>query len=1327
MSSSGSADYVLLTRLADEFAARYRTGERPPLQEYIDRYPKLADEIRELFPAMVEIEQVKEDHDEAADQAAAPAAPTLQQLGDFRIIREVGKGGMGIVYEAEQVSLGRHVALKLLPKTLLLDARAKRRFEREAKSAAKLHHTNIVPVFGVGEQDGMPYYVMQFIQGLGLDEVLDELKKLQAGAAHSGTLVGGELRVSRKELSAVHIARSLLTGAFQEATEGNGEGGHALAADGNSPVDAAETGPPKHAAQASQSDSFTLSSSSVVLPSLSRDGSKSRSRKQTYWQSVASIGVQVADALEYAHKQGIHHRDIKPSNLLLDTQGTVWVTDFGLAKADDQQNLTHTGDILGTLRYMPPEAFEGKSDARGDVYSLGLTLYEMLALRPAFDEKERNRLIKQATHAEPPRLGKLNRSVPRDLETIVHKAIDREPGRRYQSAANLAADLQRFMDDEPIQARQISATERLARWCRRNPAVASLMTLVAILLVASAVGAVAWAVSAENTARRERETAEQLDLAAEFAKQEADRATREAGRATREAERSRRLLYASDMSKAYQAWDAGDTGRARDLLRSQRPQTGKEDLRGFEWRHLWQQCRDSSRQTLRGHTGNVVAVAFFRDGKTLVTADEADGICIWDFDSRRHAKLMLSGVAHAAIAPEGKLLAIHRPVEQAVQLWDVAARRQRGVLPHPTWIRSMALSPKGELLATGDMDGFVRLWDLATRRELVRLEGHVGPVLTVRFSPDGKTLASGSGDSKVRLWDVAGKRSIATLQGHTFIVTSLSFSPDGKTLASASWDCTVRLWDTASGQTLKTLGVPKMALGMVAFSPDGKTVVTGGGDGAVRVWDVETKEVAALLRGHTAPVTAVEFAPDGRSLVSGSGDGTVKVWDMPAGKDPNILTRQKGIVGGLAFAPDGKTLAVADTYDKTVSLWDLASRRRDILQGHKHAVLAVTFARHAQTLATTSFDGTVRLWDIARKQEAAKFELGGRFGYPALSPDGKLLAVVGPWCSNRVWDTATKRPVAQLEAAGMAQFSPDGALLATGSGNTVWLWDVATWQKVARLTEPTADLRWLDFAPDGRTLATGNTDGTLRLWDLAQKKQLASRRGHATIILSVAFSPDGRRLATTSTDGTIKLWDVELFHEVATLTGHAGPVTDVAFSPDGNTLASASADGTVRLWQAPPELAALREPADSPSLTPSETIRSPQVETQGAARAKLNIDGNAYRVDVAAVDDTDWHVQFAQLFDNLEEGATYTIRFRAKADVPRRIGLNAQRNGVPDWGTIGAEFVQGRSFPLTEQWEKYETRFTAKDIAAVNRITFILGGQTGTVWIKDFTVTKSTK
>ena len=274
------------------------------------------------------------------------------------------------------------------------------------------------------------------------------------------------------------------------------------------------------------SDSFTLSSSSVVLPGVTRDGNKARHKNQTYWQSVASIGVQVADALEYAHRQGIYHRDIKPSNLLLDTQGTVWVTDFGLAKADDQQNLTHTGDILGTLRYMPPEAFEGKTDARSDVYSLGLTLYEMVSFRRAFDERDRHRLIKQVTKAEPVRLAKLNRQVPRDIETIVHKAIEKDPIQRYSSAAEFAEDLQRFIEDEPIRARRATTAERMWRWCRRNPAVASLLAMV---VVVAAIGFLAvlgqWrvALTSEHEARANAKRAD--DFAEEARKREQEALT----------------------------------------------------------------------------------------------------------------------------------------------------------------------------------------------------------------------------------------------------------------------------------------------------------------------------------------------------------------------------------------------------------------------------------------------------------------------------------------------------------------------------------------------------------------------------------------------------------------------------------------------------------------------------------------------------------------------------------------------------------------------------------------------------------------------------------
>jgi serine/threonine protein kinase len=513
----------LVLELAEEFLERYRQGERPSLKEYSDRHPSLADEIRQVFPAMAMMEQIAlADESLSSDLlgTAPPAkAPPQEQLGDYRILREVGRGGMGVVYEAEQVSLGRNVALKLLPPQILRDAQQRLRFEREARSAAKLHHTNIVPVFGVGEHDGTPYYVMQFIQGLGLDAVLDELKRLKAGNGQPASVVTADvLNGSRRDATAAGIARSLLTGRFDahvttgESTDRVGDPNWTVSPDAPPGLSGGTTTP---SGSGRLADSFSLSSSSVSLLGSGQvgDGRRSKAKKPTYWQGVARIGVQVADALDYAHKQGILHRDIKPSNLLLDTRGTVWVTDFGLAKASDQPNLTHTGDILGTLRYMPPEAFEGKSGALGDVYSLGLTLYELLALRPAFSEKERGRLVRQVTTEAAERLSKVNPEVPRDLETIVHKAIEREPAHRYATAVELATDLQRYLDDDPIQARRATAAEQLLRWARRNPGIATLSGALATVLIAVAVISLVVAGRMSRLADQQASAAQEADQA----------------------------------------------------------------------------------------------------------------------------------------------------------------------------------------------------------------------------------------------------------------------------------------------------------------------------------------------------------------------------------------------------------------------------------------------------------------------------------------------------------------------------------------------------------------------------------------------------------------------------------------------------------------------------------------------------------------------------------------------------------------------------------------------------------------------------------------------
>jgi serine/threonine protein kinase len=490
---TSSADRDPVEILAEKFLELHRLGKKPSIEDFVARHPAQAAEIRELFPALLMMENVRPAAgDVTGDMHSAPAAPgskKLQRLGEYRILREVGHGGMGVVYEAEQESLGRHVALKVLLNHSLLEPKQLRRFQLEARAAARLHHTNIVPVYGVGEHEGVHYYIMQFIHGQGLDQVLTELKrlrKLQRGGKGVGGSYAAAAADAAKQNDISATAEALLSGNFSARPAAD------MAAAATTDKKAAK---PNKISKANtemdkSSPSVSNSASSILLPGQSHQSALSHSTNQ-YFHSVARIGIQVAEALAYAHGQGVLHRDIKPSNLLLDTQGTIWVTDFGLAKATaDHENLTHTGDIVGTVRYMAPERFRGKADLASDIYSLGLTLFEMLALRPAFNEKDRGKLMQQVMNEEPPGLRTLNPAVPRDLETIVLKAIARESGHRYQTPAALIQDLQSFVEDRPIQARRAGVGERVWRWCRRNPMVASLavatqVALVALLVVAA--------------------------------------------------------------------------------------------------------------------------------------------------------------------------------------------------------------------------------------------------------------------------------------------------------------------------------------------------------------------------------------------------------------------------------------------------------------------------------------------------------------------------------------------------------------------------------------------------------------------------------------------------------------------------------------------------------------------------------------------------------------------------------------------------------------------------------------------------------------------------
>jgi len=452
--------------LAEEFAQRIRSGEHPSISDYVKRYPDHAEQIESLFPSIAMMEQLKQQKRESQDQrsvAVKTPADMPKQLGDFRVLREIGRGGMGIVYEAWQQSLARRVALKVLPtEGIGRSEKQIERFLREAKAAGRLHHTNIVPVFGVGQHGGIYFYVMQLIEGYGLDALI-EYHQLQQDPAMAET--DDEMVMVNTEVSTANPHTAAVTRWTTDKTQTHQPDGKAS---------------PELTSPVFPDDAASSASSPLALVT------DPEGHLQLGWIQIANIGIQVADAVHYAHRHGILHRDIKPANLLLDQEHNVWITDFGLAKAAENNNLTQTGDVVGTLRYMAPEQFEGTSNAVSEVYSLGITLHELATLQPAFGQESRMELIRQIMEGSVPSLRNVRPDIPRDLETILQKATAREASERYATAQDLAADLQRFRDDRPILARRSTPLQKIRHWSRRNRALAiSVSAAVCLLVVAT--------------------------------------------------------------------------------------------------------------------------------------------------------------------------------------------------------------------------------------------------------------------------------------------------------------------------------------------------------------------------------------------------------------------------------------------------------------------------------------------------------------------------------------------------------------------------------------------------------------------------------------------------------------------------------------------------------------------------------------------------------------------------------------------------------------------------------------------------------------------------
>jgi WD40 repeat protein len=880
---------------------------------------------------------------------------------------------------------------------------------------------------------------------------------------------------------------------------------------------------------------------------------------------AAELLHQIAQAVHYAHVHHVLHRDLKPANILIDGNGRPRVTDFGLAKRlETDSELTASGQIMGTPSYMSPEQAAGKNDAVGpaaDVHALGAVLYCLLTGRPPFQAASAVETLMQVIDRDPVPVRQLNPGVPRDLETVCHKCLQKDPGRRYHSAADLADDLSRWLAGRPILARPVGIAGRLARFSRRNPAVAGLLAGIATLLVLATVGATIAAVTLKGMATREEAARKSSDLLRDQADSARNAAQDARHAAEEQAEDRRRSLYAARINLAHQAWVAGNTERVLDLLDSLRPAPGQADLRGFEWYYLWRLGR-AERLDLKGQLGPVRAVAFAPDGKTVATA---------------------SGIA--------------------VVICDRASGEVRTTLwGHTDRVLCLAYSPDGTRLASGSDDQTVRIWDVAAGRELAVLKGHGQPVGAVAFAPDGKTIASAGG-------------AVLAIIGNP-IIRFIGPSPKGDVrLWKAAPD--------GNGPWAPAATLPGLAFDL-AFTPDGRTLITAEVSGSISLWNVEARERREVLTGHRGPVFTLAISPDGKTLATGGYDQTTRVWDLPGRKQTAVLRGQGGAVFSVALSPDGKTVA-SGGHDQMAWLWDVASQAEaGRIRGHLERIWGVAFSPDGNALATASEDGTARLWDPQEPpgQETidGRYPQRGHGAYTlAFSPDSRFMATTNATLS--IWDrrTGKRAPVPAVPENGdmLVTYSPSGdALAVAGIDGSAMLLDARSRQLQAKLPPHPSKIWSIAFSPDGKTLATSCVDGVIRfwdassgigkgsldagtgstvraiayapdgrtlgashhvkgqdrsllhLWDLPSRSIKATLSGHTNAVECLAFSPDGRRLVSGSWDRSVRLWDPATAELVHVMTGHMDVVYNCAFSHDSLTVASASWDGTVRLWHA---------------------------------------------------------------------------------------------------------------------------------------------------------------